>query len=228
MRLSSALTGAGGAGQRLPEAVQRKMEAFFKADFSDVRVHVGPQASAIGALAFTQGRNLYFAPGQYDPQSPRGQQLLGHELAHVIQQRAGRVRNPFGADVAIVFDRSLEAEADALGLRAAMHQMPVQAKMAASAALPHGSSGVAQCHQHATAMRNRRRFKRSLKTAISRIRALGVLGPATAAQINIHDEVQHAGQHHGFRNVTVSQLIKDIQATIDNQTQMNLVDSDNP
>ena len=72
-------------------------ESALGASFDDVRVHVGPEASSIGALAFTLGTNLYFAPGLYNPHTPQGQQLIGHELAHVVQQRAGRVRNPFGS-----------------------------------------------------------------------------------------------------------------------------------
>ena len=120
------------AGRPLPEAVQRKMESFFGADFSDVRVHVGQEAASIGALAFTCGSNLYFAPGQYEPGTPHGQRLLGHELAHVLQQRAGRVRNPFGAGVAVVQDLGLEAEAERMGVRVAMAPAPpppVQAKL---------------------------------------------------------------------------------------------------
>jgi hypothetical protein len=115
--------GRGGLGQALPEAVQQKMETFFGASFGDVRVHVGPEAPAIGALAFTLGSDIYFAPGQYDPVTPRGQQLLGHELAHVVQQRQGRVRNPFGGGIAVVQDPGLEAEADRLGQRAALQPM---------------------------------------------------------------------------------------------------------
>ena len=115
--------GRGGMGQPLPEAVQQKMESFFGANFADVRVHVGPEAPAIGALAFTLGSNIYFAPGQYDPVTPRGQQLLGHELAHVVQQRQGRVRNPFGNGIAVVQDPGLEAEADRMGQRAAAQPM---------------------------------------------------------------------------------------------------------
>lgn len=122
----------GGGGQPLPGPVLQKMESFFGASFADVRVHVGPQASAIGALAFTQGSNLYFAQGQYNPHTPQGQQILGHELAHVVQQRAGRVRNPFGSGVAIVQDRSMEAEADRMGVRAASHKQIVQPKTASS------------------------------------------------------------------------------------------------
>lgn len=117
-------------GQPLPAAVRQKMESFFGASFGDVRVHVGPHASAIGALAFTQGTHIHFAPGQYNPSSPQGQQLLGHELTHVVQQRAGRVRNPFGSGVAVVQDVALEAEADRLGRRAAAQVPPIQRQVA--------------------------------------------------------------------------------------------------
>lgn len=108
-----------GGGKPLPQALLAKMEIAFGADFSAVRVHVGPQPSRIGALAFTMGNDLYFSPGQFQPDSMKGQQLIGHELAHVIQQRQGRVRAP-GAGIAVVMDRALEAEADQLGTRAAM------------------------------------------------------------------------------------------------------------
>ena len=118
---------AGGAGRRLPEVVQQRMEVLFGASFSDVRVHVGNEASSIGAVAFTHGSDLYFAHGQYNPLSPHGQRLIGHELAHVLQQRAGRVRNPFGSGIALVQDQGLEAEAERMGLRAAAAG-PVQAK----------------------------------------------------------------------------------------------------
>lgn len=112
-------------GAALPTSLLAKMEAAFGADFSGVRVHVGPQAARIGAIAFTTGNDLYFAPGQYQPNTTRGQQLIGHELAHVIQQRQGRVRAPTGG-VAVVQDAALEAEADRQGMRAAAH-VPVAA-----------------------------------------------------------------------------------------------------
>ncbi len=131
-------------GQELPAPVQRKMEAFFNADFSDVRVHVGGEAQAIGALAFTIGSDLYFAPGQYEPHSARGQELIGHELAHVMQQRAGRVANPFGSGVAVVQDPALEDEANRLGKEVAAQRQcfappsgPAQRNMRLSALPPH-------------------------------------------------------------------------------------------
>jgi hypothetical protein len=106
-------------GWPLPRDVQAKMEGALGASFADVRIHVGSEASAIGALAFTWGSDLYFAPGQYNPHTPHGQFLLGHELQHVVQQRAGRVANPFGSGVAVVQDHALEAEADRMGHHAA-------------------------------------------------------------------------------------------------------------
>jgi hypothetical protein len=111
-----------------------------------VRVHVGPQAERIGAVAFTMGSDLYFAPGRYQPESAHGQQLLGHELAHVVQQRAGRVRNPFGSGVAVVQDHALEAEADRLGRHAAAYRIIAQPKRIPGAARPassHRTGGIA-------------------------------------------------------------------------------------
>ena len=65
-------------GQELPPALREHIERTFGANLSSVRIHVGPQALAIGALAFTVGDTIVFAPGQYAPDTPRGRQLLGH------------------------------------------------------------------------------------------------------------------------------------------------------
>jgi hypothetical protein len=111
-------------GQPLPTEVRAKMESAFGSDFSDVRVHVGQEASRIGALAYTWGTNIHFAPGQYNPHTLQGQKILGHELWHVVQQKSGRVKNPFGGGVAVVQDHALEAEADRMGLKAAMTAVP--------------------------------------------------------------------------------------------------------
>jgi hypothetical protein len=106
-------------GEPLPEEVQSKMERAFNADFSTVRIHEDERASQVGAQAFAQGENLHFAPKQYDPFSQQGQELLGHELAHVVQQREGRASTAMQGKGAIVADPALEAEADEMGARAA-------------------------------------------------------------------------------------------------------------
>lgn len=78
------------SGQPLDEVTRALMEPRFGRDFNDVRVHVGPQAATsareVSARAYTVGRNIVFDQGQYDPDSRFGQQLLAHELAHVVQQ----------------------------------------------------------------------------------------------------------------------------------------------
>lgn len=107
-----------GADDRLPGGVQRQMEASFGADFSDVRVRVGGEAAERGAVAFARGDELQFAPGHYDPTSPAGLELIGHELAHVVQQRQGRAAAAQGKG-GVVDDAALEAEADLAGSRAA-------------------------------------------------------------------------------------------------------------
>jgi hypothetical protein len=110
-----------GAGAPLPGPVRAKMEAAFGADLADVRVHQDERAAAMGAQAYAEGPNLHFAPGQYDPHGAAGQELLGHELAHVVQQRAGRVAAGPQAKggTPVVEDAALESEADAVGARAA-------------------------------------------------------------------------------------------------------------
>ncbi|HSI59401.1 MAG TPA: DUF4157 domain-containing protein [Ideonella sp.] len=79
-------------GQALDGSARAAMERGFGHDFSDVRLHTGPQAAAsaraVNALAYTVGRNVVFGAGQYAPGARAGQRLLAHELAHVVQQRS--------------------------------------------------------------------------------------------------------------------------------------------
>jgi hypothetical protein len=106
------------------------MEAAFQTDFSDVRIHEGAHAAELGALAFTRGRDIHFAPGQYQPHTPAGQELLGHELAHVVQQSQGRVAGVQTKNGAINAAPALEREADELGRRAAGYSGPPAAELA--------------------------------------------------------------------------------------------------
>jgi outer membrane protein OmpA-like peptidoglycan-associated protein len=78
-----------GNGQPLgPE--RALMEARLQRDFSDVRVHTGPEAAefaeAMGANALAYGRDVVFGEGQFAPENPAGQGLLAHELTHTAQQ----------------------------------------------------------------------------------------------------------------------------------------------
>ena len=106
----------------LPEEVQAKMENSFGQDFSEVNIHSNSsQATDIGAQAFAQGNDIHFAPGKYDTNSLSGQELLGHELTHVVQQNQGKTGpgNIHGKGLNINTDPALEKEADEMGKMAA-------------------------------------------------------------------------------------------------------------
>lgn len=77
----------------LQESVRAPMETRFGAEFGAVRIHADATAAesarTIGAAAYTVGRDIVFGAGRYQPHSGAGQQLLAHELAHVVQQSRG-------------------------------------------------------------------------------------------------------------------------------------------
>jgi hypothetical protein len=86
-----------GSGRPLDSASRAYFEPRFGHDFGQVRVHDGPEAAkaaaAVGARAFTLGRDVVFANGENNPRSKAGKRLLAHELTHVVQQdRAGANR----------------------------------------------------------------------------------------------------------------------------------------
>lgn len=106
---------------KMPHLVQRKMESSFGEDFSDVNIHANSsQSKDLNAHAFAKGNDIHFATGMYNPESQKGQELLGHELTHVVQQRQGRVQpTAQKKGVGINDDAGLEKEADEMGEKAA-------------------------------------------------------------------------------------------------------------
>ncbi|MCC6621577.1 MAG: DUF4157 domain-containing protein [Deltaproteobacteria bacterium] len=107
-------------GEVLPDAIRSHFESAFGQSFADVRIHrASTQASAIGAAAFARGHEIHFAPGRFDTSSEQGMAVLGHELAHIVQQRVGRVAAARAEGHHVNVEHALEAEADLLGARAA-------------------------------------------------------------------------------------------------------------
>jgi hypothetical protein len=84
-----------GGGQPLDSGAQKQMAESTGEDFSQVKVHTGPEADTLnhqlGAKAFTTGQDVFFRSGAYQPHTTSGQELLAHELTHVVQQRQGAV-----------------------------------------------------------------------------------------------------------------------------------------
>ncbi|MCT7967805.1 DUF4157 domain-containing protein [Laspinema sp. D1] len=100
----SELNRARGGGQPLSPSLREPMEREFGADFSGVRVHTGAKADglakSIQAKAFTKGQDVFFRQGAYESGSRGGQELMAHELTHVVQQNGGVVRRSSSTEFA--------------------------------------------------------------------------------------------------------------------------------
>ena len=101
------LSGAG-APQPMSPALREKFEPGFSADFSNIRISRGHIPEELGVRAVAQGTDILL-------DQSAGMDVLGHELAHVVQQAQGRVEGGFP----VVENAALEHEADVMGARAA-------------------------------------------------------------------------------------------------------------
>lgn len=96
-RAEQLASGAGSAvaagGMPLSPSGRAYFEPRFGRDLSDIRIHTHEKAaraaSGINARAYTLGRDIAFAPGEFQPQTDSGRHLMAHELAHVMQQEEG-------------------------------------------------------------------------------------------------------------------------------------------
>ena len=90
--IESSLSSSKGGGSPLDAGTKNEMESGFGADFSSVRVHNDSNAvqmnQELGSQAFTNGNDIYFNEGKYNPESNSGKHLLAHELTHTVQQGA--------------------------------------------------------------------------------------------------------------------------------------------
>lgn len=103
-------------GQPLDTATRAFMEPRFHHDFSQVRVHTDARAAesarTVNAHAYTVGSHIVFNTGQYLPGTKIGNNLLAHELTHVLQQSQGLTRSALsGVGPA---DDEFERQADAV------------------------------------------------------------------------------------------------------------------
>ena len=90
-QLESSLNSLNSGGTPLDASSRAFFEPRFGEDFSQVRLHADTNAAqmadSLNAKAFTLGNNIAFAANQYSANTPAGKNLLGHELAHVVQQQ---------------------------------------------------------------------------------------------------------------------------------------------
>lgn len=117
--------GAEGGGQNLPNGLPltlaQKLKAALGIDPSRAELVLNSsKAVELGARAFTQLNKLHFAPGQFNPHTKEGIELIGHEFTHYAQQLAGRVTATTEvAGMAVNDDPALERAADVMGAKIA-------------------------------------------------------------------------------------------------------------
>jgi flagellar biosynthesis GTPase FlhF len=99
--MESRLRKTKGNGSPMSKGIKLEMENSFGADFSSIRIHTDSNAVSMcqemKAQAFTNGSDIYFNKGKYNPNSAAGKQLLAHELTHTIQQGAVSVTKKRGS-----------------------------------------------------------------------------------------------------------------------------------
>ena len=87
-----------GYGEPIDNGLREELSGKLGDSFHDVHIHTdaeaGEIARSVSANAFTTGTDVYFADGQFKPDSPEGKELLAHELAHVVQQRGAPTSGP--------------------------------------------------------------------------------------------------------------------------------------
>lgn len=94
--VETAVTQAKSGGHPLDNKVRQPMEQAFGTDFSQIKIHTDSTAHdlnrSLSARAFTSGQDVFFRQGAYQPDSTQGQELIAHELTHVVQQTGNAVR----------------------------------------------------------------------------------------------------------------------------------------
>jgi hypothetical protein len=73
--------------QPLPAPVKKVLAPYFPHfDLEQIRVYEGiPWYVTMDADAYTDGNNIFFKPGKFDPESAEGIALIGHEIMHSLQ-----------------------------------------------------------------------------------------------------------------------------------------------
>lgn len=90
------IDGARSGGSGLDDSVRAPMEQAFGADFSGVKVHDDSRSHelnrSLSARSFATGNHIFMGEGEYSPGSSGGQELIAHELTHVVQQGAAQAK----------------------------------------------------------------------------------------------------------------------------------------
>lgn len=104
---------------RLDVALQWRMSEAFGFDFSGVSIRRDSPLATGGTRALVKDGEVHFREGEYRPGTRAGDWLIAHELAHIVQQQAGRGDRPAPR-------RAIEREADRAATLAILgHAAPI-------------------------------------------------------------------------------------------------------
>jgi len=132
-----------------PPELRRRAHIFFGKDFEFPAVWQHPRLDDFGCRALAGRHSVFFAPGEFRPDTATGRRLLFHELAHAFQfQRHSAMHLPGAPDNGmhgrIFLSPRLEAEADDIAaladatatLPSRFHASPLHPACPPSAFLP--------------------------------------------------------------------------------------------
>ncbi len=96
--VESTIAAVRGGGHALDTSLAQQFSSALGRSVSDVRVHTDHTAAsltrAVSARAFATGRDIFFAPGEYQPHTHAGRELIAHEVAHADQQLGAPMSGP--------------------------------------------------------------------------------------------------------------------------------------
>jgi hypothetical protein len=171
------------------EPLAAPLRAFFGGrfghDLGGVRVHRGAEAehaaAAVDAAAYAVGSHVVFGRGQYAPETAAGRRLIGHELAHVVQQRPG------GRTEGAAETPALERAAD----RASHAAAPGGGRVAVEGRAPAGMARTPRSLSGSIDIKSA--TKEELEEEILEIREwLAAQGPTSSDEANLLRSVLHA------------------------------------
>jgi len=123
-------------GKKLPPVLRSSLEQRVGQSLSSIQIHDDHDAHARvqqqGALAYASGRDIYFGAGTYQPQTPVGDWVIGHEVTHAVQQGLADTATTPLSKMSQTSDNTLEDQAHkvASGKKSQVNQTHAPAIMA--------------------------------------------------------------------------------------------------
>ncbi|MEL6343753.1 MAG: DUF4157 domain-containing protein [Myxococcota bacterium] len=149
-------------GQPLPAELRARLEKTFGQDLSGVRIHTdgaaAKAAESVQSYAFAVRQHVVFGQGNFRPGTPEGDELIAHEIAHVVQFLENRVGRATGMEDGVPVTSptdAVEREAEEAGRAfaretstdssaetSASHEMPGSVDASSPAVMGSGHMGV--------------------------------------------------------------------------------------